>query len=111
MTRWATIPLAAILSAVMATVAPLPAGEAMAGSVAAEESLLLSEMPALSLTALEAENARGLDDRALSLQGRGNELGVILWDELKQGRPNGPQPQPLPVGQGMSTINATSNGR
>lgn len=104
MTRWAMVILVVAGGAL-----GLPgAQDVRAGELRGTASLLLPGSPVLDAASLDAQNARGLAETAFSLEGQAKEFGVILWDELKPSRPNGPPSHPAQPGQGVSRISATA---
>lgn len=73
-----------------------------------EDTLLLADLTPLDSQDLGNQAARGIGlEPPLSL-GLDGDPGVILWDELKQGLPPGPQPHSSATGQGRSTVSAVS---
>lgn len=52
---------------------------------------------------LDLQQAKGLADRLVPAVGGSGDWGVILWDELKPGKPGAPQPPPQPS-QGQSSL-------
>lgn len=105
MTRWAMTSIVAVGAALLL----LRVGDAAAEQGGHHERLLLSEVPALDAAALDAEKAQGISADVQRLYGPGREFGVILWDELKPGRPGGSQPQGDSVGRGTTSISVISN--
>lgn len=103
MIKWAIVVTAAVAGSAL-----LPS-DGMAWQRNIEATLLLSDEAPLDADTLEGQAARGVSLDTQSLMGPPSEVGVILWDELKQGRPPAPVPRINSTGQGQSTVSGVSH--
>ncbi|MEO3430377.1 hypothetical protein AAFN88_16085 [Pelagibius sp. CAU 1746] len=102
MIKWA---VAATLVLASALLAP---GSGRAWQNQTGDALLLLDAAPLDAGALSREAARGAGLEMQPVPGPVNDFGVILWDEMKQGRPPAPQPRVMSGGQGMNSVSAKS---